>query len=771
MFNASSLCTGCSACISICPAQSLVMKTDENGFYKPQLNAGKCISCGRCEKICPLNGIERKNTSTPPFYVFNNHSEAAVKSATAGAFQILAKHFIAHGGKVAGAAWGENWRCEHILVDNENDLERLYKSKYVQSFMGDVFKRVKTELDAGVKVLFSGVPCQIAGLYAFLNKKYDNLYTVDLLCNNAPSPKHFSDYLTERYGIENIKEIEFRHKIKQTEVFENILKVELTDGTQFFSNLWNDKSYCQAFVSRMLVGAHCENCVFAKLPRVADLTVGDIFGAEKVDDRFRGLRSQSVLINSDKGKKLFEIIKENVSEYAPVPLQILINMHPVLQKRWAAHPLRDRMFDLLRRFPFQKACDYVLENKFDIGIVGVPTNPNFGGGLTYLALKWVVEDMGKTCLMISPPGADLPWLPMRITNFKTNPYKDYELAFYPSKEAMRELNFRCGMFLVGSDQLFSTHFPNIGIFGEMREFPALDWVWDSKKKSAYSASFGMDNLVCPQDMKNRMHYFLRKFDCFSVRERSAVDLCKREFGMNVDFVLDPVFMCNKDHWTALINQGKKVRGITAYVLDDSPEKQRLISAVANELSMPVNEIGDAAVDMEDWLAAFASADFIVTDSFHGTCFAIIFNKPFIVVANAQRGGARFRLLEEFGLQDRLINSYDKALSDISAFIKPIDWNDVNGKMAELKQQSMLHLCKALEPKEKEVSDYDILYEKINTEKSLLSARISELERIVCCEKNVVKKHLKIPKVLALLICCFILKKKNRRHFRNKYMKK
>lgn len=138
-------------------------------------------------------------------------------------------------------------------------------------------------------------------------------------------------------------------------------------------------------------------------------------------------------------------------EYAPVPLQILINMHPVLQTRWAAHPLRDRMFDLLHRFPFQKACDYVLENKFDVGIVGVPTNPNFCGGLTYLALKWVVEDMGKTCLMISPPEADLPWLPMRITNFETNPYKDYELAFYPSKEAMRELNFRCGMFSVGSD--------------------------------------------------------------------------------------------------------------------------------------------------------------------------------------------------------------------------------------------------------------------------------------------------------------------------------
>ena len=220
-------CTGCSACVASCAKGALSLSQDLDGFYKPVIDMTKCVDCGRCEKVCPLNGLEITNSSTPPLFVFNNNTQNASYSATAGAFQIIARHFIANGGKVAGAAWGKNWRCEHIMVDNEKDLFKLYKSKYVQSFMGNIFQQVKNELKKGTKVLFSGLPCQIAGLYAFVGKKYDNLYTVDLLCNNAPSPKHFSDYLNDKYGIENIDEIEFRHKKEQEKVKENILKIKL----------------------------------------------------------------------------------------------------------------------------------------------------------------------------------------------------------------------------------------------------------------------------------------------------------------------------------------------------------------------------------------------------------------------------------------------------------------------------------------------------------------------------------------------------------------
>ena len=227
-------CTGCGACVNACPAGALSLEYDENGFYKPFLEETKCTHCGKCEHICPLNKTNRNNNDKkPPLYVFNNYSKDSVKSATAGGFQILAKHFLAQGGKVTGAAWDENWRCVHIMVDNEKDLPRLFKSKYVQCFMGDIYKQTKTELEKGIKVLFSGLPCQIAGLYSFLGKDYSSLYTVDLLCNNAPSEKHFHKFLDETYGLSNISEIDFRWKPEGEECKKMIMKVRLKNGETF----------------------------------------------------------------------------------------------------------------------------------------------------------------------------------------------------------------------------------------------------------------------------------------------------------------------------------------------------------------------------------------------------------------------------------------------------------------------------------------------------------------------------------------------------------
>jgi len=712
-------CTGCSACINICPVGALSLKQDKNGFYKPFLDKDKCVTCGKCEKICPIDNYESCNNNNPPLFVFNNFSKDTIKSATAGGFQILAKHFLSSEGKVVGAAWDDQWRCVQILVDNEKDLEKLYKSKYVQSYMGNIYRQVKTELDNGTKILFSGLPCQIAGLYSFLNKEYENLYTVDLLCNNAPSQKHFHKFIEETYGIENITEIDFRFK-DSPETSKMILKISTNDNKSTYNEVWTDGLYGEVFVKRMLVGEHCENCHFAKFPRIADITLGDIFGAERIDERFVGLKSESILINSKKGEFLFDIIKSQIDEIKEIPLEILTTMHPVLEHKWDASSLRDRMFDLLKKYPFEKACDYVLNDKYDIGLAGVATNPNYGGGLTYLALKWVLEDMGKTVLHILPPGPALSWLPKKITNFRNNPYKKYELACYPNKNTMQELNFKCEMFMVGSDQMFSTHFYNNGIFKDMDEFSSLDWAWDSKKKTAYSASFGNDTLVCPLDMKNRMRYFLRKFDNFSVRERSAIDLCKKEFGMDVQFVLDPVFLCKKERWVELANtEETNNQAICTYVLDKSKEKNEILNKISEKYSYKINNIddyinpvNDKPLCMEDWLKAFISSSYVVTDSFHGTCFAIIFNKPFVVFANKDRGIARFRLLEEFGLTDRLIYSLEEFESKKEEIYSPINWATVNEKLDSLKEFSFNILNETIRPKEKEPSTYDILHERI-----------------------------------------------------------
>ncbi len=732
-------CTGCSACVNICPKQALSLRQDENGFFKPYLDKDKCIDCNLCENTCPLNGIKSENYTEPKLYVFNNFSSEAKLSATAGGFQIIAKNFIQKKGKVVGAAWGENWRCEHIIVDNLDDLKKLYKSKYLQSYLGDIFKRIKNELNNGTKILFSGLPCQIAGLKSYLKKDYENLFIIDILCNNAPSYGHFKKFLDDNFGIENIKDIDFRYKAPDEETTKKmVLKISLNNGEEFLNEIWTDGSYYQTFVNRMLAGEHCENCHFAKFPRLGDITLGDIFGAERIDSRFVGLKSESVLVNSKKGEELFKIINDNVDEIIEIPIDILKSMHPALEKKWEVNPQRDRLFDLLKKYPFQKACEYILENKYDIGVVGVPTNPNFGGGLTYLALKWTLEDLGKTVLMISPPeiAGGKAWLPNNITNFEKNPYHPHELTYFKTKPEMKILNTLCNMFLVGSDQLFSTHFTNYAIYADMQEFSSLDWVLDSKKKSAYSASFGQDEINCPTDMKNRMSYYLRKFDNFSVRERSAVELCKREFGFEPEFVLDPVFICDKNHYKQLYKTDVKKSGLTTYILDFSEEKNKMVNKIKEALNLKVTNLENAtgkfdeAMSMEYWLSAIINSDFVITDSFHGTCFAIIFNKPFITISNQARGMSRFALLKEFKLEDRLISSYEEFKSKERDLLKPINWDEINFKVEQLKKHSLEILKKAIEPKRKFPSDYDILNEKIQyleNNLSLLNEKTQYLE--------------------------------------------
>lgn len=142
-------CTGCGACVSICPVNALILQQDDDGFYKPKIDENACVNCGKCLKLCPCNGVQSKNTKTPECFAFNGKDEVQRKSATAGGFQVIAEHFIKKGGKVVGAAWTKDHSVKHIIVDNLNDLSKLYKSKYLQSNMSNIYDEVKTELDKG----------------------------------------------------------------------------------------------------------------------------------------------------------------------------------------------------------------------------------------------------------------------------------------------------------------------------------------------------------------------------------------------------------------------------------------------------------------------------------------------------------------------------------------------------------------------------------------------------------------------------------------------
>ena len=191
-------CCGCSACMQICPKQSITMVTDNEGFLYPEVNNTTCIDCGLCEKVCP---VLNQNDGSQPIEVYaakNNNEQIRLKSSSGGIFTLLAEKIIAEGGVVFGAKFNTDWSVVHSYTETIDGLEDFRGSKYVQSSIGDNFLKAKQFLTDGRKVLFSGTPCQIAGLKHFLRKEYDNLLTIEVVCHGAPSPRVWKDYLEYR---------------------------------------------------------------------------------------------------------------------------------------------------------------------------------------------------------------------------------------------------------------------------------------------------------------------------------------------------------------------------------------------------------------------------------------------------------------------------------------------------------------------------------------------------------------------------------------------
>ena len=190
-------CCGCSACVQKCPKQCISLKEDCEGFLYPIVDKDICIDCGLCEKVCPIlyQGEERK-----PLKVFaaKNHDEEIRKqSSSGGIFTLLAEKIINEGGVVFGAKFDENWDVKHDYTETIEGLAAFRGSKYVQSRIEDNYRKAETFLKQGRKVLFSGTPCQIAGLKRFFRKEYENLLTVDFICHGVPSPGVWRRYLQE----------------------------------------------------------------------------------------------------------------------------------------------------------------------------------------------------------------------------------------------------------------------------------------------------------------------------------------------------------------------------------------------------------------------------------------------------------------------------------------------------------------------------------------------------------------------------------------------
>ena len=302
-------CTGCTACMNICPKNAIEMKTDEEGFTYPFINKEKCIKCKLCENVCPnVKSISTKS-NVKSYAVKHLDLQERKTSSSGAAFIAISDYILNYGGIVYGAAFDEKFRVVHKRAKNKEQRDEFKKSKYVQSDMGEIFKQVKQDLADDRLVLFSGTPCQVDGLKNYLhNENIEKLYTCDLICHGVPSPKIYSDYL--KYITHNYKNklLSFNFRNKKYGWNSHYESYKLKNKAER-----TDLKYRELFYTNLALRPSCYECNYSNLNRISDITIGDFWGIEKVDKKFKVSDGVSLcIVNSEKGKKLFENIKENI---------------------------------------------------------------------------------------------------------------------------------------------------------------------------------------------------------------------------------------------------------------------------------------------------------------------------------------------------------------------------------------------------------------------------------------------------------------------------
>lgn len=349
-------CFGCTACGEVCPVEAISFERDSLGFVYPIISEDKCIHCYKCEKICPVVTFKKTvNGKTQTAYAARHNNLMEVEKSRSGAsFTAISDEILAQGGVVFGASFDENFNVRHTEATDREACRKFKGSKYVQSDLRGIIKNINKELSQGKKVLFSGTPCQVAGIKSSISKDLtDNLFVVDIVCHGVPSPRLWSDYLQyiRKQYTGDLKEFEFRDKSINgwSDHIESYVIGDKKYNSKLFTNLFYSNSFFRE---------SCYSCPFANLNREGDITLADFWGWEKID---KDLNSDDkglslVLVNSTKGKDLFE----NATKDLKVKKVIIEEcLQPNLIRPTKAPVNRKELVEFYKKRGFEKLVRYV----------------------------------------------------------------------------------------------------------------------------------------------------------------------------------------------------------------------------------------------------------------------------------------------------------------------------------------------------------------------------------------------------------------------------
>lgn len=314
MLNVPSFCTGCAACMNICPSESITLKAHKDGFLYPEIDKNNCINCNQCEKICPLVEMPNINVNTVALALKNVNIAERMSSTSGGVFPLIAGYVLNKNGIVYGAAYDSGFKVHHIAVTQKSDLYLLQGAKYSQSIIGQCFSDIRDYLLAGRIVLFSGTPCQCMGLHSFLGTEYANLVMVDIICHGVPSPKVWQAYIDYRSQKENSGKrplkINMRSKSSGWSRYGYSTMFQYDWGN--ISQIPNDQDlFMKAFIGNICLRHSCSECQAKGVDRCTDITLGDYWGIWNQHPEFDDNKGTSVVfIHSKKAEKMLIELKD-----------------------------------------------------------------------------------------------------------------------------------------------------------------------------------------------------------------------------------------------------------------------------------------------------------------------------------------------------------------------------------------------------------------------------------------------------------------------------
>ncbi|MBP5771644.1 MAG: Coenzyme F420 hydrogenase/dehydrogenase, beta subunit C-terminal domain [Bacteroidaceae bacterium] len=357
-------CTGCLSCYNVCRHDAISLRTDDEGFIHPMVQSDLCVGCKQCENACPIQrNLQKHPVANISYAAWTKDKSVLRNSSSGGIYSVIADYVLKNNGIVYGAAFDEKWNLRHIATTDEDSFSQTRGSKYVASSVGTTFREVKEHLSHGIMVLYSGTPCQIAGLKSYLEIckcNTDSLFTIDLVCHGVPSPIVFKANITflENKFKSKIKAFSFREKKWSWLRFNQFASFE--NGAQYRGK-WEEDCFYRGFLREYYLRPSCYQCLFATESRCGDFTLCDYWGyyKKKGETVNKDWGVSLVIPNSKKAKELWNIILPQAFAYQR-DIHEAMNSNQAFHQCFKASPLREDFWKDFRNKGFEGVIDKYL---------------------------------------------------------------------------------------------------------------------------------------------------------------------------------------------------------------------------------------------------------------------------------------------------------------------------------------------------------------------------------------------------------------------------